>query len=235
MSILGPLFPLYVPQLPYPGLGLEPVVIQISFAISFASRSDFVPVPSFAAISLRLFLHAEIRWGDFFTPWKYYDVSELGIQSVCVCVAFALGELLGWLSGIDGVWLRLPGTPVWPSGFSAFFPCWTALGGSTGCTASDLEITHVVFRNLCVRCRPIQSVLCRIEKLLRRYQNHFIRFGTFFVRFRDHCVGFRNHSVGFKHYSVRLRNYRVGLENYCVRFRNNVVGFRHYSETTSAD
>ena len=33
---------MYVPQLPYPGLGLEPVVIQISFAISFASRSDLV-------------------------------------------------------------------------------------------------------------------------------------------------------------------------------------------------
>ena len=42
-----------------------------------------------------IFLHAEIRWGDFFTQWNYYDFSKLGIHSVYVCVAFTLAETFG--------------------------------------------------------------------------------------------------------------------------------------------
>ena len=42
-----------------------------------------------------MFLHAEIRWGDFFTQWNYYDFSKLGIHSVYVCVAFTLAETFG--------------------------------------------------------------------------------------------------------------------------------------------
>ena len=48
-----------------------------------------------------IFLHAEIRWGDFFTQWNYYDFSKLGIHSVYVCVAFALAETFGVTFG-DG-------------------------------------------------------------------------------------------------------------------------------------
>ena len=47
------------------------------------------------------FLHAEIRWGDFFTQWNYYGFSKLGIHSVYVCVAFTLAETFGVTFG-DG-------------------------------------------------------------------------------------------------------------------------------------
>ena len=48
-----------------------------------------------------IFLHAEIRWGDFFTQWNYYDFSKLGIHCVYVCVAFELAQTFGVTFG-DG-------------------------------------------------------------------------------------------------------------------------------------
>ena len=65
-----------------------------------------------------IFLHAEIRWGDFFTQWNYYDFSKWGIHSVYVCVAFTLGDPMAQL-----VWRW--SCQRWQTAGGGSNPCWS--------------------------------------------------------------------------------------------------------------
>ena len=85
--------------------------IHIAFTMGFAILRLLYPYMHKSCVHMvfrfenttfqHFFLHAEIRWGDFFTQWNYYDFSKLGTHSVYVCVAFALAETFGVTFG-DG-------------------------------------------------------------------------------------------------------------------------------------
>ena len=80
------------------------VDLHIAFTMGFAILRLLYPYMHKSCVHMvfdlktqffNIFLHAEIRWGDFFPQWNYYDFSKLGIHSVYVCVAFTLAETFG--------------------------------------------------------------------------------------------------------------------------------------------